>query len=77
MLLEHHEGQSMGILKRRRKDVQSDDYMWLDRERVEQPPSAPPAEEAGPSPEAAPQFPPAPPPPVPVEATSQPEEGSR
>ncbi len=60
----------MGILKRRHKSQQSDDYMWLSPHRVEQPPSAPPAEVPAPAPPSV-----VPPPPIPVEVTSEPEDG--
>jgi hypothetical protein len=66
----------MGILKRRRKGSESDDEMWLDPDRVEQPPSVQPVEEPAPPQLPTEQLPPAPPPPIPVEVTPQPEENT-
>ena len=67
----------MGFLKRRHKGSNSDDYMWLDPQRLEHSPSAPSSEEPASPPPSMVQPPPAPPPPIPVETTSQPEEGTR
>ena len=68
----HDKGQLMGFLKRRRKGATSDDYMWLDPQRVNQS-TAPPEEEPAPPPTPGLQLPPPPPPPIPVEKTSEPE----